>query len=234
LQKQWNSLGREDPFGAILSPAAGEQAKWDIAEFFQSGIWEVEKVLRYAESFQPLREKKSALDFGCGVGRLTQALAAHFEQACGVDISPAMIEHARQYNRTGDRCEFVVNDTADLARFAAGCFDFIYSSITLQHMPPRFARRYLVEFLRVLRPGGLLVFQLPSRRKGLDGALRSTLQAIVEPVLHPFAPRVVMRGIRNQEVLGLLAEHGGVVLNVASDNSAGPAWESYRYLVRKS
>ncbi len=219
---------------AILSPPAGKQSKWDVAEFFQSGVWEVDKVLRYAESFQPLGEKKSALDFGCGVGRLTRALAAHFEQVRGVDISPAMIEHARQYNGDGQRCEFVLNETADLACFAAGTFDFIYSSITLQHMPPRLARRYIVEFLRVLRSGGLLVFQLPSRRKGIGGVLRSAAQSILEPLAHPFAPRVVMRGIRREEVIGLLTKNGGVVLNVAPDKSAGPAWESYRYLVRKS
>ena len=41
--------------------------------------------------------------------------------------------------------------------------DFIYSRIVLQHVNSRYAvRSYLSEFARVLAPGGLLVFQLPS------------------------------------------------------------------------
>jgi ubiquinone/menaquinone biosynthesis C-methylase UbiE len=191
-------------------------------------------VLNQAESVQPLRRKKTALDFGCGVGRVTQALATHFEHVRGVDISPAMIQHARNYNRRGDRCEYMLNETSDLRGFPGDTFDFIYSSITLQHMPARFARRYIAEFLRVLHPAGLLVFQLPSRRKGRWSWLRSTAHKIVEPLAHPFAPRVAMRGIPKEAVTRLLTAKGGQVLKIAPDESAGPAWESYRYLVKKA
>lgn len=232
LQKHWNSLGSQDPLRAILTRSGGNDA-WDAARFFESGVLEIDSVLRRVEGIQPLLQKKCALDFGCGVGRLTQALASHFERACGVDISQAMIGHARQYNQRGRRCEYLVNETSDLRRFSSGEFDFIYSSITLQHMPPRFAKRYIVEFLRVLHPLGLILFQLPSRRNGPWGWLRSLAQRMGEPLLHPFAPRVVMRGIHKQKVVELLAQHGGEILDIAPDESAGPAWESYRYLVKK-
>ena len=56
-----------------------------------------------------------ALDFGCGVGRLTQALAEHFERVAGVDIAASMIARARQENRHGDRVRYVVNERSDLA-----------------------------------------------------------------------------------------------------------------------
>lgn len=42
------------------------------------------------------RERGVALDFGCGVGRLTRALAAFFDRATGVDISSSMIEEAKK------------------------------------------------------------------------------------------------------------------------------------------
>jgi 2-polyprenyl-3-methyl-5-hydroxy-6-metoxy-1,4-benzoquinol methylase len=190
-------------------------------------------MIRYAESFRPLAEKKSALDFGCGVGRLTEALASHFDRVCGVDISPAMIQHARNYKKSG-RSEYLLNETGDLRQFAGGRFDFVYSSITLQHMPARFATRYMVEFLRVLKPGGLLVFQLPSRRKGDFAQVRSVAHELFDPLLHPIKPRVVMRGIGKEKVIRLLTEHRGEVLDVASDESAGPRWESFRYLVTKA
>jgi ubiquinone/menaquinone biosynthesis C-methylase UbiE len=234
LQKQWNSLSRRDPLRAILARPEKRDVPWDVEEFFQSGILEIEAILQYAESIQPLREKKCALDFGCGVGRLTQALALHFERVYGVDISPAMIEHARNYQGSSSRCEYVLNETSDLRRFPDGRFDFIYSSITLQHMPARFARQYIVEFLRVLNPSGLLVFQLPSRRKGKLAPLRSLAHQILDPVGHSIAPRMMMCGIHKQKVMQMFPQHGGEVLDIASDESAGPSWESFRYLVRRS
>jgi predicted SAM-dependent methyltransferase len=42
--------------------------------------------------------------------------------------------------------------------------DLIYTKFVLQHLPSvELVRSYLSEFVRILRPGGLLVFQLPSR-----------------------------------------------------------------------
>ncbi|HYL39282.1 MAG TPA: class I SAM-dependent methyltransferase [Bryobacteraceae bacterium] len=234
LQKQWDSFGLEDPLRAILACAEVQDRPWDTARFFQSGVVEIDSALQYAESIHRLGQKKSALDFGCGVGRLTQALAAHFDRVCGVDLSPAMIQHARRYNRQGDRCEYILNESGDLRRFPGDRFDFIYSSLTLQHMPPRFAARYIAEFLRILSPAGLLLFQLPSRRRGPLGWLRSGAPALLASLMHPFAPRAVMRGIPKQKVIRLLSQPAGEILDIAADQSAGPAWESFRYLVKKA
>ena len=233
LQKHWNFLGRQDPLGAILARTENRDRPWEVDEFFQSGVVEIDEMLRYTESVQPLLEKKRALDFGCGVGRLTEALAMHFEHVSGVDISPAMIAHARKYHPEGGRSEYLVNETGNLRRFPDGQFDFIYSSITLQHMPARFAKQYIREFLRVLNPAGMLLFQLPSHRKGKLARLGSLAQKIFDPVLDPISPRVVMRGIDKQEVIRLLTAQGGEVLDIAADQSAGPEWESFRYLVKK-
>ena len=230
LQRHWNSLAKQDPLRAILTRSESRKdVPWDAERFFESGVVEVDLVLRRVQEIRPLVRRGRALDFGCGVGRLTQALATHFDQVFGVDISPAMIERARGYNRHGSRCAYVVNESADLSRFRDGQFDFIYSSITLQHMPKRFAKRYIAEFMRVLDRDGLLLFQLPSRRRGRWGWLRSAALSIADPLLHPFAPRVVMRGIPKQEVVDLLVQNGGEVLDIAPDQSAGPEWESYRY-----
>jgi ubiquinone/menaquinone biosynthesis C-methylase UbiE len=107
-----------------------------------------------------------ALDFGCGVGRLTQPLADHYEEVVGVDIAPSMIELAENLNRRGDRCSYVLNESDDLRAFCDSGFDLIYSNITLQHMEPRYAFRYIKEFLRVLSGDGLLVFYMTSERTG--------------------------------------------------------------------
>ncbi|HEV2762768.1 MAG TPA: class I SAM-dependent methyltransferase, partial [Pyrinomonadaceae bacterium] len=159
LQSDWHEFGRRDPLWAIMT----EREKWTLREFFESGVWEVDRVMSYVESLGLPLARRRALDFGCGVGRLTQALCRHFEECRGVDIAPSMIRLAEKYNRHKRRCRYVLNERDDLRVFADAEFDFIYSALVLQHMRPEVAERYVVELLRVLAPGGLLVFQLPAR-----------------------------------------------------------------------
>src|SRR6202035_2479615 len=100
------------------------------------GTREIGVFMEQAAEWGAPASRRSALDFGCGIGRLSQALADHFDQVHGVDISPKMIELARQHNRKGAHCEYLCNPAGDLRRFADGSIDMIYSWITLPHMRP--------------------------------------------------------------------------------------------------
>jgi SAM-dependent methyltransferase len=147
---------------AVLTGPFGAERSWDPDAFFQTGIDEIGSLLGRLGAAGIVPAPGRALDFGCGPGRLTQALAGHFAKVDGVDIAATMIERARELNRRGTACTYHLNSAGDLQLFAAGSFDFIYSSITLQHMEPRHSRRYIEEFFRVARPGGVAVFQIPS------------------------------------------------------------------------
>lgn len=104
LQDHWDRFGQVDPLWAILTDPSKKNGRWDLAEFFQTGVEEIQTNLRHAMTLHPVPRRR-ALDFGCGVGRLTQALGEVFEQADGVDIAPSMVALANQYNRHGDRCD---------------------------------------------------------------------------------------------------------------------------------
>jgi ubiquinone/menaquinone biosynthesis C-methylase UbiE len=120
--------------------------------------------MKSAEELGLPHQRKSALDFGCGVGRMARSLASHFESYTGVDISEPMIAQAREWNRDCTRCIFILNTTGDLRIIESASVDLIYSRFVLQHLPSRaLVQSYLGDFIRMLRPGGLLVFQLPSR-----------------------------------------------------------------------
>lgn len=222
---------------AILTHPAKKGAGWDPEEFFQTGVWEIGEALRHVESHYALPARRRALDFGCGVGRLTQALAEHFEQVWGVDISPSMIQRAGQYNRRGERCHYILNERTDLRVLEDRQFDFIYSSITLQHMPPRFSRRYIAEFLRLLAPGGVLLFQLTSRRRKSESfwqaSFRQFYYRVLWDFLQPETPLMEMYAVPREEVLDLIREHGGEILDVRPDPAAEPDWEGFRYLVTR-
>lgn len=239
LQENWNKFGESDPLWGILAWPDKTENRWQVDAFFATGVEEIDAVWAYAEGLGLEIEFGTALDFGCGVGRLSQALARRFEWVHGVDISPAMIELAQEYNQFGEHCQYHLNPTDDLSLFEDHTVDFIYSNITLQHMPPVYARSYIQEFLRLLAPGGVLIFQIPDRPK-------SALRRLTQP-LKPTAmwrsyqkwrygdqPVMNMYGISRTQVEQLLKTHGGQLVDVQADESADAAWISYRYCVTKS
>ncbi|MHC4920095.1 MAG: class I SAM-dependent methyltransferase, partial [Planctomycetota bacterium] len=139
LQRTWDTFGRQDPLWAILSHKDKRGNRWQLDDFMDTGRKEIQEVLDYARSLGQELPMHKALDFGCGVGRLTQALADHFQEVCGVDVAASMLDRARELNRQGERCTYHLNQATDLSLFPDGEFDFVYSNITLQHMRPELA-----------------------------------------------------------------------------------------------
>ncbi len=227
LRRNWENLGKTDPMWAILTEAGKEGGKWDEDEFFRTGLDYVAWLGSWLGLHGIEVPKGDALDFGCGIGRLTQALAPHFTSTTGVDISAPMIELARQKNRHGEAVRYVCNARPDLSVFADGAFAFVQTAIVLQHMRPDYALSYIREFLRVLRPGGLAFFQIP------------TAERVANPA--PMAPAVEPPGERHMEmyvtkmadIKAAIAAGGGVVLRAEEDYWAGPWWESHHFAVGK-
>ena len=243
LQRHWDELGRLDPLWAISTRRQKDGGRWEAEEFFATGREQVEKALAHVSSLGVALPRRRALDFGCGVGRLTQALAEHFDEVYGVDIAPSMIELARQYNRHGDRCKYLLNPQRDLRPFADGVFDFVYTSLVLQHMEPCYAKAYLKEFLRILAPGGLVLFQLPSARvaPGLGRRAKDLVRALVpRPVLYWYhglrgtfdRPAMEMYGIPRRRVERFLKAQGARLVDVVPSDAA-PGWHSFRYCVTR-
>jgi SAM-dependent methyltransferase len=162
-RRDWDELARFNPEWAVLSEPEARFAGWDLDEFFRLGSEQVEHMMQIGAQLGLPRRRESVLDFGCGVGRLSRELSTRFDRYVGVDISAAMVERARSLNGGFANSTFLVSDRPDLSRFEDGEFDAIVSLIVLQHIPDRdLIRRYITEFARVLAPGGLLAFQLPS------------------------------------------------------------------------
>jgi SAM-dependent methyltransferase len=164
-QTFWDAHAARDPLWAVLSDAGRDGRRWDVRRFLQTGVNELALVFYELESHGIEVRHGTALDFGCGVGRLTQALARRFDRVIGVDVSSGMVEAAASLNRVPDRASFVWNTQPDLRVLDDVSFDFVYTNLVLQHIEPSLTREYLREFLRVLRPSGVLVFQLPSHER---------------------------------------------------------------------
>jgi SAM-dependent methyltransferase len=187
LARNWNELGQRDAMWSILTLPGTRGNRWNRAAFFRTGDEEVDRLLRHLGGLGVPPRTGRALDFGCGIGRITQALARRFDRVDGVDIAPSMVAEARRLSRHSPGCVYYVNDRPDLAIFPDRSFDLVYSVYVLQHMEPRYSRRYVEEFLRLLPPGGLAVFQLPTApRRGQSApmqaeAFRSSVELLRAP-----------------------------------------------------
>jgi SAM-dependent methyltransferase len=241
LRRDWEALGTADPLWAILTTPDKKGNQWNLEEFLQTGRDEVGELMARAQQLSRPARRRSALDFGCGAGRLTQALANYFDGVVGVDISTSMLALAERVNQQGDRCRYVLNRVSNLAIFDSGTFDLIYSRLVLQHLPPRLERAYLHEMLRVLSPGGLLVFQLPSGAPApvVGGGLKAVLPLRLVQLIRRLRSRLAGRsgldtyGLPPQSVRGIVSAAGAVIMDMTPDQCHGAETPGFRYFVTK-
>jgi SAM-dependent methyltransferase len=162
VQQTWTTLGAADPLWAVCVDPDRRGGRWDVGEFMASGRKEIGLAMDRLAELGLCNAKDAALDFGCGVGRLTATLADHFGSVTGVDISEPMLARARELLAGQPGCRVICNDRPDLSCFADASFDLVYSSLVLQHMPGDLAVGYLREFIRVTRPGGAVMLVVPA------------------------------------------------------------------------
>ncbi|RMD60364.1 methyltransferase domain-containing protein [Candidatus Parcubacteria bacterium] len=241
---EWEDLGHLDPYWAVLTKSGTRFQRWRMEDFLRTGEEEVKEVIQFARDLEFPKHFNRFLHFGCGVGRLTRAFSCHFAKSYGVDISAQMLLHARSLNRDITNCTFVRVPAVDgLAAFREECFDMIYTNIVLQHLPTaELIRHYIKEFVRTLRVGGLLVFQLPCYISFLHRLQpRRRLYSFLRSI--GFSPSFVYERLRldplrmnfipEHEVISLLAKLPAQVLCVKGTRNASSAVENRFYYITK-
>lgn len=225
VQKTYDKLGESDPLYAVLSFKDAKNNQWDPEAFFARGRKEIAAALEQLPGMGLEVNRDRALDFGCGVGRLTQALCDHFTETLGIDISASMIEGARRFNQHGERCTYRVNTTDDLAQLDDRSFDFVYSNIALQHTPPETSSRYIAEFFRILRPGGVAMFQIPSGPRHDPGTLGARVYSIKRGPLRRLwkrirgKPTVEIHYLNQSLVEDIIRNSGGRLVDTRQEGS---------------
>ncbi len=111
-------------------------------------------LLRQGADLQP---DDVVLEIGCGNGLHLLALAEHYGQGLGIDLSPAMVDAARQRLADSpwqDKISFAADAAESLASIADASVDVVLCVGSLEHMLDQAA--VLRSAFRVLRPGGRL------------------------------------------------------------------------------
>lgn len=165
--KHWEKWGARDPYFAVLTDDAFRREALDKNrdDFFSSGERQISEILDQAErlfgfSFHSGR----ALEFGCGVGRLTVPLARRFQRLVGVDVSPSML------NEAAKNCAKLGINNVDLVRIEdtfdalSGPFDAIISYNVLQHIPSTRGYKIIDNLLSMASPGAFVMLHICLRR----------------------------------------------------------------------
>ena len=222
--RDWDDLALVDPLWAVLSVDSKRDRRWDPDEFFATGEAEVEQILATATELGRPARRRRALDFGCGVGRLTRALAHRFDETVGVDVSEQMLEQARRLNADAPNITFATAEEPP-----AGPFDLVVANLVLQHLPSKpLARAYIRRLAEAANPDGLVVFQLPTNlslpqriqpRRRLYAALRSHVdpERLHAAGLHP----VRMLALPEADVRATVDEAGATTALTEDAGDAG-------------
>ncbi|HEX2943218.1 MAG TPA: class I SAM-dependent methyltransferase [Rhodopila sp.] len=128
------SLG--DP--AILNAATGE-------------------ILTWLDRHRLIGPRADVLDLGCGIGRMTVALAGKVRSVLGIDVSDAMVREAELRCAGLPNVGLAVTTGADLAPWPDDTFDLVLAVDSFPYLVQAgVAEQHVAEGRRVLRPGGAL------------------------------------------------------------------------------
>lgn len=133
--RAWRIWGETDPYYGVLSAPEFRKDRVDLDQFFLTGSFYIDHRLAMLERQLGAFPRGRALDFGCGVGRVTLPLAAHFEEVVGLDVSPGMLTEAHKLQAARDIANVGYHPSDDSLSAAQGSFDFVHSYIVFQHIP---------------------------------------------------------------------------------------------------
>jgi ubiquinone/menaquinone biosynthesis C-methylase UbiE len=155
MRSYWDERARENAVWYVDTSVSYDDP--DMDKFMATG----REVVRQALLDAPVHPaaKELAVEIGCGLGRICNALADHFTNVIGVDISESMVQQARELvDKPNVRFEVVSG--ADLRPVDDASADFVTTFTVFQHMPKAtLIEAYVQEAARVLRPGGVLAAQ---------------------------------------------------------------------------
>jgi ubiquinone/menaquinone biosynthesis C-methylase UbiE len=179
--------------------------------------------------------EETVLDIGCGVGRMTRALAARAAHVIGIDVSSEMLARALEYNGHLGNVEWVHGDGRSLAGVGAASVDGCFSHGGFQHIPdPAITLGYVREMGRVLRPGGWAAFVVSTspqvHRLPPPARARAWLRAVTGRGPHAQSDRSWLGSAVEPDALRAAAADGGLTV----ERLVGPGTQLTAVLCRRA
>lgn len=165
MRSHWDALAARDALEASRPGSAGQSA----GAFFATGQALLDRWSAPLSTLANGREANAltALDYGCGAGRLLPALGARFGNVFALDLSPTMLARARTLVPPAVSPHFVQGDGMTLQSVRRHRFDLILAVDVLPHFPdPGLVQYVLRQFANRLKPEGLAIVELAGDQAG--------------------------------------------------------------------
>jgi SAM-dependent methyltransferase len=228
----WSRYGQTEPHWSVITDDRFRADKIDenLPVFQDTGANDVARLDAWLDR-NGLSVHGACAEYGCGVGRVTAALARRFERVTGFDISGPHLQIARRRldaDALGNADLVQVRSPADLEQLSG--IDLFFSVIVLQHNPPPIMIDVLDRAFAGLNSGGVAYFQIPTYGLGYRFSAeqyRADIGGITEMEIH-FLPQSV--------VFELAARHGLIAIETQPDDWLGNRanWISTTFLFRKA
>jgi SAM-dependent methyltransferase len=217
IKLAWSHLGIVRPHFSVLTDKQflPEQNGKHLDKFWASGEIEAAQVERMLARYGFTDcGTKTAVEYGCGVGRVTTALARRFARVEAYDISQAHLTEARSRAQAVAAENIRFHLCADTFLDRLKPCDFFYSRIVFQHNPPPVIDQLIKRALQCLKSGGIAIFQVPTYRLGYSYSISEWLAAD-----HPLDMQ--MHCIPQEAIFSIIAAEKCTLLNVREDTSTG-------------
>jgi SAM-dependent methyltransferase len=219
IQDTWQHLGETEPHFSVLTSELFEQSKIQETKaiFYESGQYEVDRLFKALDrNGINYSLFKSCLEYGCGVGRVTRWLSERFARVYGYDISRSHLQLAESYlaeEKIRNVTLHHIRKVQDIETLPK--VDLVYSLIVLQHNPPPIINLIIREFIKILNPGGVAYFQVPTYRLDYAFSLKDYLSHEAQ------ARQMEMHVLPQKQIFEIVKQEGGKVIEVIEDNLTG-------------
>lgn len=151
------------PFGDFIPPFPSETLQRNTTGLSSAAAIEAAFAFRenvldaLARAGTPLGGQSRLLDFGFGWGRIARVFMADVPLANirGIDVDPEFVAITRE---AFDSDNFSVCAPFPPTGFADASFDLVYAYSVFSHLSEDASQRWMAEFARILRPGGMVAF----------------------------------------------------------------------------
>jgi len=232
IENVWQSYGTTEPYWSVLTLPQFKldtMSEADVERFYQTGIDSLQ-ILRafFSRNHAALNSVQEVLEFGCGVGRTTFALAEVFPSVVAVDISSQHLAHAQRRGSKIKAKNVSFVHAGSMEKLATlPPTDLFYSVIVLQHNPPPIIAAILLTMLAKVRKGGFALFQLPTYRVGYSFNSSSYLGESIDVM--------EMHVLESRQIFSILKNLDFDILEVHEDYCVGsPVFVSQTFFARRS
>ena len=157
MRRFWDRRARENPWFFINNTLDYNDP--DLDRFWASGERDLDLIL--GQQGIALELSDHVVEIGCGVGRMTRAIARRVSWVSAIDVAPTMLAMAKAENRELSNVEWILGDGTSLTGVPDASADACISFVVMRHIPdPQVTLGYVREMGRVLKSGGWSVFQI--------------------------------------------------------------------------